>query len=297
MKWIWACLFLAGCHYSSLHNSDLALLKEEKTFWNWEGRQIHYVEKGKGDNHLIFLHGFGANTFTWRQQIDSLAQKGYHVWAFDFLGFGFSDKPLEISYDLDLYQNQTLAFMDAMGIEKGHIAANSMGGAVAIATASFAPERVASLFLIDPLAESVDLPLSYSIGKKLGRLMLPFFSRNHVHRVLKEVYYDPHKITEEQIDAYWLPLRMEGGREVFIKVLKTFDPEILHFSYESIEVPVLLLWGENDPWIPVSHSDLLKEKLPQAIQKTIPSCGHTPQQEKPQEVNELLVQFLRANVL
>ena len=68
--------------------------KGEMSFWNWSTEpatySIHYVEKGEGSQHLIFLHGYGANTFTWKHQLDVFAKQGYHTWAVDLLGFGFS---------------------------------------------------------------------------------------------------------------------------------------------------------------------------------------------------------------
>ena len=292
------CVCFSGC--SSYSSSDLiyvASLKAEKKFWNWESEdiQVHYVEKGKGDRHVLLLHGFGANTYTWNQQIDLLAKKGYRVWALDWVGFGFSDKPLDVDYNLDLYRRQAIEFMDAMGIQKAHLVANSMGGAVALALAESNPNRVSSLVLIDPLAYPIELPFIYSVGKKLGGLIKPFFSRERVYKTLKEIYHDPERITEEQVDAYWLPYRMEGGREAVVKLLKSFDLEVLDSlqkGYRDLKMPLLLIWGENDEWIPVSQLEDFSRDFPKAKQNIIPCCGHTPQEEKPEAVNPLLIQFL-----
>jgi pimeloyl-ACP methyl ester carboxylesterase len=277
----------------------LQQVQDHKTFWPWEKGRIHYVEKGQGERHVVLLHGFGANTFTWKNQIDLLSQEGFHVWAIDFLGFGFSDKPTEIEYSIDLYREQIGDFLEAKGIQKAHVIANSMGGAVALAFAEGNPEKISSLVLIDPLAYPVKMPFFYSVGKTLGKWMIPFFSRNLVHQTMKKIYYDPAKISEDLINAYWLPYQMEGGREAAIAILRTFDPEVLQQlsqSYANMKMPILLIWGEQDHWIPVSHLDCLQEDFPHAEHVVIPFCGHAPQEEKPDEVNPWITLFLQKQI-
>jgi pimeloyl-ACP methyl ester carboxylesterase len=287
---------LSSCSYQSLE--DLAYvdtLKKDKTFWDWEDQKIHYVEKGTGDRHVVLLHGFGAGTVTWNQQIECLSEEGYHVWAVDFLGFGFSDKPLNIKYTPDLYCEQIDAFLAAKGIEKTHIIGNSMGGAIALSFAAIHPDKVVSMVLLDPLAYPIKLPLPYAIGKKFGRLVAPFLTRSAVERTLKSIYYDPNKISQDLVDSYFLPYFTEGGKEAPLLILRSFDDEMLHRLrpfYSTIQAPVLLIWGREDSWIPVEHMARLSSELANTEQKVILFCGHTPQEERPEEVNQLLKENL-----
>ncbi len=290
------CIIMCACSCPyALDPVTLQHVENGKTFWSWEKGRIHYIEKGEGENHVVLLHGFGANTYTWKNQIDLLAQEGFHVWAIDFLGFGLSDKPLELEYSIDLYRKQIEDFLKAKGIQKTHLLGNSMGGAVALALAENSPEKISSMCLIDPLAYPVVMPFFYSVGKTLGKLIIPFFSRNLVHQIIKKIFYDSQKITEEQIDAYWLPYQMEGGREVVVNILDTFDPERLeqlHQSYGKIKIPILFVWGEQDELIPLSHLIHLLVDFTHAEKVIIPFCGHAPQEEKPDEVNPALIEFL-----
>lgn len=290
------CTAMCACSYHyTLDQVALQHIQNDKTFWSWEKGRIHYIESGKGEQHVVLLHGFGANTFTWKNQIDLLSQEGFHVWAIDFLGFGLSDKPLETEYSIELYRKQIEDFLEAKGIQKTHVIANSMGGAVTLALAANSPEKISSIVLIDPLAYPVKMPFFYSVGKIFGKLAIPFFSRNLVHQTIKKIYYDPKKITEDQIDAYWLPYQMEGGREVVVNILRSFDQDILQQlcqSYAQMKMPILLIWGEQDKWVPVSHLARLLEDFPHAEQMTIPFCGHAPQEEAPDELNPQLTQFL-----
>lgn len=290
------CITICSCSYHhSLDEVALQYIERDKTFWSWEKERIHYIERGSGQQHVVLLHGFGANTFTWKNQIDLLSQEGFHVWAIDFLGFGLSDKPLEAKYSIELYRKQVEDFLKAKNIQNPHVVGNSMGGAIALALAAHNPEKIASMTLIDPLAYPVKMPFFYSLGKAFGKLAIPFFSRSLVHQAIKKIYYDPKKITEDQIDAYWVPYQMEGGRDVVINILRSFDQALLDQlcqSYAQIKTPIFLVWGEQDKWIPLSHLDHLLEDFPHAEQMTIPFCGHSPQEETPDEVNPKLIQFL-----
>lgn len=270
------------------------------SFWDWHSEQdtynVHYIEKGKGDLHIVFLHGYGANTYTWKHQLDAFATQGYHVWAIDLIGFGLSDKPMKTEYSIEIFQKQIIDFMAAHKIQKAHLIGNSMGGGLGLALAISNPQRVASLVVIDPLAYPIDLPFPYSLGKRLGKIVLPFFSRSLVFRTLKQIVYNPEKISSEQIDAYWHPYEMKGGREAALSVLKAFDRKILEalsLSYGSIDAPVLILWGERDRWIPVEHLDRLANQIPGAKKILISDCGHIPQEEKPDEVNRVIFDFLK----
>ncbi len=287
---------MCACSYHyNLDQAAVQHIQNDKTFWPWDKGRIHYIERGKGQHHVVLLHGFGANTFTWKNQIDLLSQEGFHVWAIDFLGFGLSDKPLDIEYSVELYRNQIEDFIEAKGIQKTHVIANSMGGTVALALAENSPEKISSMVLIDPLAYPVKMPFFYSVGKTFGKLAIPFFSRDLVHQTIKKIYCDPEKITEDQIDAYWLPYQMEGGREAVVNILRSFDQDFLQQlrqSYAKMKMPILLVWGEQDAWIPVSHLARLLEDFPHAEQVIIPFCGHAPQEETPDEVNPRLTQFL-----
>lgn len=292
---------LLGCVYSTTEKGfGIKNDKEKMSFWNWRSQEntynVHYIEKGKGDQHIVLLHGYGANTYTWKHQLDVFATQGYHVWAIDLIGFGLSDKPLKTDYTIEIFQKQIIDFMTEHKISKAHLIGNSMGGGLALVLTVSNPDRIASLTVIDPLAYPIDLPFPYSLGKKLGKIVLPFFSRSLVFRTLKQIVYNPEKISSEQIDAYWHPYEMKGGREAALSVLKAFDRNILESwsqLYGRINVPTLILWGERDRWIPVEHLDRLANQIPNSKKILISDCGHIPQEEKPEEVNSVLLDFLK----
>src|SRR5262249_27385797 len=151
--------------------------KEGQTFWQWnyssKTYNIHYIERGEGANHVLLLHGFGAHSYTWRFMVDELAKAGYHVWSIDLIGFGYSDKPRGVAYDLHLFTEQIEAFMQAKQIDQPSLIGNSMGGGLALNLVVNRPDHYRSLILIDALAFPIKLPFYFAVTKSMGKLVKP----------------------------------------------------------------------------------------------------------------------------
>ena len=121
------------------NNKKLEWKPEGYKQWNWRGYKINYIESGSSKNPPLFLiHGFGASAFHWRYNIPALSEK-YHVFAFDMLGFGLSDKPI-ITYSSELWRDQALDFIEnvikSVNNKACVIAGNSLGGFTALYAAS-----------------------------------------------------------------------------------------------------------------------------------------------------------------
>lgn len=281
---------------SSKNKSNLA----NPTFWQWNqpsgSYRVYFQERGAGDRHVLLIHGFGGHTFTWRYLMDQLANAGFHVWSLDLLGFGYSDKPANVQYGLDLFIAQIDAFMEAKSIASAEIVGNSMGGGLALGMAIKHPARANSLVLIDPLAFPVKLPYYYAITKIFGKLTFPFFGRTMVKIALRDMMYDRKKISEEQMTAYSLPFLMTGGKEAYLKILQNADTrelDQLSRHYHKITVPLLIIWGKEDRLIPRIHQQHIAHQCPQAQTLTISNCGHIPQEESPQEVLQGILDFYK----
>jgi pimeloyl-ACP methyl ester carboxylesterase len=272
---------------------------QQKTFWQWQSSlgsyAIHYVEKGTGPHHVLLLHGFAAHSFTWSFVIDDLAKAGYHVWSIDLIGSGWSDKPLHVPYHLHLFIDQIEAFMQSKHIQQAAVVGNSMGGGLALALSIFHPHRVQSLVLIDALIFPLKLPLYFATTRFIGKWAKPFMGQSMTHQILKQVMYDQKKISKEQIEAYTFPFHTSGGKDAFIQTLQNFNPkdlENLAVHFKEIKVPILIIWGEKDRWMPLNYFKRVSKTFPQATTLLIPHCGHIPQEECPVEVNKALLKFL-----
>lgn len=274
--------------------------QENQLFWQWDlpsgSYDIHYIEKGIGPRHILLIHGFAAHSYTWRFIIDDLVNAGYHVWSIDLIGFGYSDKPTDVPYDLHLFTNQIEAFMQAKKIDSASLVGNSMGGGLALTMAITYPHRVQSLVLIDALAFPMKLPFYFAMTKMLGKWAKPFMGQKIVKQILCQIMYDPKKISEEQIKAYDFPFHTKGGKDAFIKTLQNFNEQELKdiaLHFKEIKIPILIIWGEKDNWMPLDYFQRLSQAFPKAKTIIIPNCGHAPQEECPLDVSKAILQFVK----
>ena len=94
------------------------------------GIKTHFVARGTSGRPIVFVHGFGSCTYSWRRNLEPLAAKGFRVFAIDVKGFGLTAKPRDGQYHLAAFTEHLLDFLDAKGIERPMLVGNSMGGAV-----------------------------------------------------------------------------------------------------------------------------------------------------------------------
>ncbi|WP_042279357.1 alpha/beta fold hydrolase [Candidatus Protochlamydia sp. R18] len=278
-------------------------LKKGKLFWEWQtpqgNWQVHYTEHGSGSKHLLLIHGFRAHSFTWRYLIEPLTQAGYHVWTIDLIGYGLSDKPLNAAYDADFFIDQLKSFMDAKQISSAHLIGSSMGGGLALNLTLDYPEKVSSLTLINALGYPLDLPFYLYLTRHLDPLWFSFVSPPVIRIGLKQIVFDPDTVSEEQVLAYSFPYQFPGGTQASLTTLKQFDKQKLvdlSQRYNSLKHPLLIIWGDKDKLIPLTHYERFVKEFPQADCLLIPNCGHIPHEEKPILVTETILEFLGKHI-
>lgn len=283
-----------------LSEQEQQQLLEGKKIWVWDSPYgplaTHYEEMGQGDRHLFLIHGFRANTFTWRHLIQPLADAGYHVWAIDLIGYGLSAKPSHIPYGIDFFTEHMHAFMADHQIESCCLMGNSMGGGLALNFACSHPEQSACLVLINPLGYPIDIPFYIEATKHWQPIWIPFLVPSVIRLSLYQIVFDPASVSEEQVHAYSLPYRLQGGALATLLTLQNYSNErVLEISkkYPSIQHPALLIWGENDQLLPLKHFERFCRDLPKVESFLIPSCGHIPHEEQPQTVLASILSFLQ----
>ncbi len=259
--------------------------------------KYHYTEYPGPGQDIFLLHGFASSTYTWEKVALILQGKGYHVWALDMKGFGWSDKPEKADYAPMQLMEEVNAWMDKMGLRKVVFVGNSLGGAIAWNMALVHPEKVKKLVLIDAAGFMHKMPVPVRLAGLPGAAGVArlFFGRWAIQDTLKQVYFDPASITAEQIDAYYNRLRTEnalGALTALGRSISTISSEEYALRIPEIQVDTLIIWGRDDAWIPLEDGFKFKEALPNATLEVIPFCGHIPQEEKPEETAHLIIDFL-----
>ena len=264
--------------------------------------KARYWSVGQGPA-LICVHGILRFAEDWLWNIDALAEN-HRVYAVDLVGYGCTDKP-DIDYTVDDFAAFINGFMIALGIERAALIGHSLGGGVVLNMAYRHPEKVERLVLVASagLGQEVHLAFRMASLPMVGELCARP-NRAIIARAFQEVVHDPAAITDEMVDQAYRRFYMPGAREALLKTIRAglalsgVKPALLaaiKAALPAITVPTLIIWGKQDPVLPVSHALLAVENLPDARLRLLDECGHFPMFEHPQAFNALVKAFLAAS--
>jgi pimeloyl-ACP methyl ester carboxylesterase len=196
-----------------------------------------------------------------------------------------------------------LGLMDQLGIEKAFLVGNSMGGRVAIEMGLVAPERVMALALLSPAVAWIRRglhPIVRLLRPEFG--LLPHgFRRSMIASQFWSLFCDRSVIdpavAELMVDEFRRIYHTAGARYAFLSSARNiyleppFGDNGFYPRLATLTVPALFIWADHDNLVPVAFSRHVRTWLPSAEQVTISACGHVPQVERPEETNELLMDF------
>ncbi|MEA5572191.1 alpha/beta fold hydrolase [Calothrix sp. UHCC 0171] len=293
-------------------------------YWQWRGYNVHYVKAGEKHPHrppLLLVHGFGASTDHWRKNISGLS-KDFEVYAIDLLGYGRSQKP-KIEYGGNLWRDQLHDFITQVVGEKAVLVGNSLGGYASLCLAAQCPDAAAGLVLlnsagpfseVDSTAEPEGIQseiqppqqtellqkllgdvVKWIFKQQLAQFILFQYMRQRwvIKKTLEKVYLDKSAISEQLIEDIHRPSEDEGAFDVFASLF-TSKPqgEKVDVLLKQLTCPLLLLWGEADPWINASErSQQFRKYYPQLTEHFL-KAGHCPHDEVPHQVNPLLQEWV-----
>jgi pimeloyl-ACP methyl ester carboxylesterase len=285
------------------------------TYWQWQGHSVYYVKAGSRQGErppILLVHGFGASTDHWRKNIAQL-QEDFEVWAIDLLGFGRSAKP-DIQYSGDLWRDQLHDFIGQVIGQPAVLAGNSLGGYAALCIAAQRPTLAAGLILLNSAGPFTDAVASQSqpdtlktrINQLIRSILLqPWASfllfqyarqRSLIRKTLQKVYLDQSAVTDQLVEDIYRPSCDKGAAQVFASVFKTPQGEKIDVLLEQLNCPLLLLWGEGDPWINARERGAkFRQHYPNLTEYYL-QAGHCPHDEIPEQVNELIRSWVLESV-
>ncbi|MDM3850364.1 MAG: alpha/beta fold hydrolase [Aphanizomenon gracile PMC627.10] len=277
-------------------------------YWQWRGHNVYYVQAGAAQAQrppLLLVHGFGASTDHWRKNITELSAD-FQVFAIDLLGFGRSAKP-NLQYSGDLWRDQLHDFISEIIGQKTILAGNSLGGYACLCVASQRPDSAAGVVLlnsagpfsqpenqiqpsINPLQKLLGKPIKWAFKQRLAQSLLFQYTRQKwvIRRTLEKVYLDKSAITDQLVAEIQRPAYDPGALDVFISVFSTPQGQKVDVLLKQLTCPLLLLWGEADPWMKArERSQKFHEYYPQLTEYFL-IAGHCPHDEIPEQVNSHL---------
>ncbi|MBW4518817.1 MAG: alpha/beta fold hydrolase [Scytolyngbya sp. HA4215-MV1] len=279
-------------------------------YWRWRDQLIYYVQAGHKHPDrppILLIHGFGASTDHWRKNISGLSED-FEVWAIDLLGFGRSAKP-NWEYSGDLWRNQLHEFIQEVIGRPAVLSGNSLGGYACLCVAAQRPESAAGLILINSAGPFTDIQGTTKpdpIREVLGSVMQTLFrqdwasfllfqyvrQKSLIRKTLEKVYLDQSAVTNQLVEEIYRPACDPGADKVFASVFRTPQGEKVDVLLHQLTCPLLMLWGEADPWINArERGEKFRSYHPQLTEYYL-QAGHCPHDEVPDQVNGLIREWV-----
>lgn len=254
------------------------------------GGQIHYRDEGNKDGPAILLiHGSSSILQTWEPVVALLGDK-YRLISLDLYGHGLTGPEAKGDYSADANIAAVVKVLDTVGVEQAYWVGNSMGGWLTWRAGLAVPERALGLVLIDSSGAQIEEKVKPYLGARLaqssiGKALLPEITPKFLVRSsLEENFAQPERLTDKMVTSYWELLRFPGNREATIARGATPREPEKWGEIGNLQMPVLLLWGEQDKVIPLSHAKAFEAAIPGAKLITYKDAGHLPMEETPGQV-------------
>jgi pimeloyl-ACP methyl ester carboxylesterase len=276
------------------------------------GHRFFCLEAGRGPLVLL-CHGFPELAYSWRHQIDAIADAGFHVVAPDMPGYGRSDKP-DVTYDIEFLNGCLAAIIEALGHERAVLAGHDWGGLIVWQFARMYPERTAGVIGVNtpdlPRTPIPPVELMRQIFVDTPIYIIQFQERGLAEWVfswgrgvddfvemifLNEMNRHPGAFTPEVLEVYKEAFRPAGALTPPIEYYRNMDRNwhlTAAIADRKVEVPCLMISAENDIVLSPAMSVGMEERVPDLERVIIPDCGHWTQQERPQETTDAMLGYL-----
>jgi len=255
-----------------------------------DGVTIHLRDEGPRDGvPIVLLHGSNADLHTWQPWVEGL-KNSYRVIRFDQIGHGLTGGDPNDDYSRANFTSDIVEVADSLGLDRFILGGNSMGGKHALAFAATHPDRLGGLVLVDgsggpAIDDGKDDDDSGNIGfaiartPGINRIAEQITPRSLIKRSLSQSVSVQSVVTEEAVDRYWELLRYPGNRRATMARFSASYEPLSEAEIAAVNVPTLIIWGEEDRLIPVEAGRWLEQTMPNAQLAVYPEIGHLPHEE------------------
>ena len=278
-------------------------LPVEPTYWKWRYGDVAVYEAGDPANPPILLlhgHNAAASAFEMRYPFALLSGR-YHVYAPDLLGYGLSDRR-SIEYTPQLYMELIEDVLKEVVQRPAAVVASSLTAAHAIEVASRLPEWITSLILLCPTglrrltkqsSQGAAIETAFR-SPVLGEAMFnALVSRPSLRYFLeKQSYFDPNQVSDDLVDRYYNTSHAQGARytpAAFVGGRLYWDASD---AWTRLEQPILLIWGRQATFTPVTDSAVFLATNPAAEIQEINQASVLPHDEQPEQVANIIMEWL-----
>ncbi len=265
--------------------------------------RLAYVDEGKGDQTIIFIHGLGSYLKSWYKNIDGL-KENYRCIAVDLPGYGKSSKEPH-SGKMSFYAGVLKDFIDKLELKNVVLAGHSMGGQISIMAAINYPETIKKLILVDPAGFELFTPGQKKWFKEV--MTLDGVKLTTIEQIETNAAYNFYKMPDyaQFIITDRIAMRSASDFDNYcyavVQSVGGMVDEPVFEMLKDVKQPVEIFFGDNDNLIPnrflnpgrtktvalAGHNELQNSEL-----VMVPKCGHFMQLEKPDVFNNKVMEFL-----
>jgi pimeloyl-ACP methyl ester carboxylesterase len=248
------------------------------------------------DEAVVFVHGNPGPAEDWRRLV---ARTGVFARAVapDMPGFGAADKPDGFVYTVDGYARHLDGVLDELGVRRAHLVLHDFGGPWGLEWAADHPDRFASATLV-----GIGVLRGYrwhSMARiwrtsGLGELFLRTSTLPASRLLLQRG--SPRGLSRDAVERLYRSLKDPGTQRAVLRLYRATDmaavSEDLHRRLQGLDRPVLAVWGQHDPYLPVAYAERQRETFPGAQVVVLGDSGHWPMLDDPVGLEQTVLPFL-----
>lgn len=294
-----------------------SLIDSHGNFIDINGYQGYYIDRdAQNEQVIVFIHGFGASSSSWKPVIDKLSgyftntssfdpegnvvddrssEDGFRYIAIDLKGFGLTEKDFRQDHSHKAQAEYVDAILDSLGVQNAIFVGHSMGGNVLAHYATLYPEKVDQMILVAPAIVYEDRsPFNITHIPPIKRIVQHIMTRSVDRAFIESTYikaYGSNDIDKAMVDAYYTPLSIKDWELSLIALTRDSSRNSVDPKMISQNTPLTVVWGEKDTVVPIEQSDKLLSIFPEARFETYEDTGHLPHEQRVEDFANLVLEL------
>ena len=259
----------------------------EEKFLQIDGNKIRYLESGDSKKTLVLVHGLGASAERWDQVIPLFADE-FRVVVPDLIGFGYSDKPL-VDYTTEFFSEFLQKFFVASDIKRPNLIGSSLGGQIVAEYATSHSQEIEKLILVSPSGV-----MKKSTPALDAYIMAALYPNEQSAKNAFELMEGSGKsVNKKIVNGFVERMRLPNAKLAFMSTLLGIkNSELITSKLQTISTPTMIIWGSNDPVIPIHYADSFVSTIQDCRFFRMDGCGHTPYVQNPYLFTSKVLEFL-----
>ena len=264
---------------------DAKMVKEK--FLQIDGNKIRYLDSGNSKNTIVLIHGLGASAERWDQIIPIFTDE-FRVIVPDLVGFGYSDKPL-VDYTPEFFADFLEKFFVASDIKSPVLIGSSLGGQICAEYAASHSSDLEKLVLVSPAG--VMKQSTPALDAYIMAALYP--NEQSAQNAFKMMEGSGKDIDEQIVNGFIKRMQLPNAKLAFMStVLGLKNSNSIVPKLQSISTPTLVIWGSDDPVIPIHHAESFVSAIQNCGFFKMDGCGHTPYVQDPSTFASKVLEFL-----